>query len=647
MFAGVQVTTSARGFSVGRKSLPVAGLTVLAMLATGGLTDPASAAVAATAPVLQSAPTPVDVVSKPDQVSALLAAHRLGHEVAISDLTTAMSMTWAQPNGSLKTEMDQAPVRVERAGAWVDVDTTLAAVGGRVSPAAVVEAYTFSGGGTGPLVAWSNTSGQALDLSWPAALPVPTVSGDTATYAGVLPGTDLLVSARRAGWELSLRVNARPTTALSVSLPLSLKGLHTSQRADGSFGLLNGAGKAVVNSPLGQMWDATTDPTTGRGLHTASVASSLSSGHLTLSPAQSFLADPSTVFPVIVDPLMTIADTSDAYVNKKAPTTAYYQPSTLQDGFDGTNTFRSLLFFHDWAGVRGKHVLDAYLQMWNSHSSTCATNSSNEQVDVYTLGGPWTYLTTWNTQPSLAIKQGSAIFAHGQTGCAAAYQNITITGAVAKWADYTDSTGMLGVVSTSETSVYGYKRFNSAETGNGGVPAIYVTYNSYPSVPTSLSPVNNATWDGLTPVLSAVVADPDGGYVQGKFFLQDVTTGNSWVGPSTGTYGNTVTSGQRSGFTTPTLTSGHTYRYQVESSDTVPDVSAPSAWTSFLVDTTPPGAPTVSSTQYPPGSWNTAGGPGTFTFAATAGGSAIDHYLYGLDTPTPGSATASPKLRPI
>jgi RHS repeat-associated protein len=627
---------------MGRWSLPVAGLTVLAMLAAGGLTDPASAAVATIASVSQSAPAPVDVVSKPDQVSALLAAHQLGHEVAISDLTTAMSMTWAQPNGSLKTEMDQAPVRVQRAGAWVDVDTTLAAVGGRVSPAAVVEAYTFSGGGSGPLVAWSNTAGQALDLSWPTALPVPTVSGDTATYAGVLPGTDLLLSARRAGWELSLRVNARPTKPVSVSLPLSLKGLRSSQRADGSFGLLNGAGKSVVNSPLGQMWDATGDPTTGRGLHTAPVASSLGSGFLTLSPAQSFLADPSTVFPVIVDPLMTIADTSDAYVNKKTPTTAYYQPGTLKDGFDGTNTFRSLLFFHDWAGMRGKHVLDAYLQMWNSYTSTCAANSSNEQVDVYTLGGPWTYLTTWNTQPSLAIKQGSAIFAHGgQTGCAAAYQNITITGAVAKWADYSDSTGMLGVVSTSETSVLGYKNFYSAETGLGGVPKIYVTYNSYPSVPTSLSPVNNATWDGLTPALSAVVADPDGGYVQGKFFLQDVTAGNSWVGPSAGTFGKTVTSGQRSGTTTPTLTSGHTYRYQVESSDTVPDVSAPSAWTSFLVDTTPPGAPTVSSTQYPAGSWNTGGGPGTFTFAATAGGSGIDHYLYGLDTPTPGSATPS------
>ena len=633
MFAGpIRLCVARRG--AGRLVVPVVGLTVLAMLAAGALADPvpaAAAAAAATAAVSKSVPVPVDVVSKPDQVSAMLAAHRLGHEVEISGLTSATSMTWAQPDGSLKTEMDQAPVRVERAGAWVDVDTTLAAAGGRVTPAAAVEAYTFSGGGSGPLVAWSNTAGQALSLSWPAVLPVPTLSGDTATYPGVLPGTDLLLSARRAGWEISLRLNTRPTKPVSVSLPLSLTGLRSAQRADGSFGLLDGAGKAVVNSPLGQMWDATGDPTTGRALHTAAVTSSLTSTSLTLSPAQSFMADPGTVFPVTVDPLMTMADTSDAYVNKATPTTAYYQPSALKTGFDGTNTFRSFLFFHDWAGMRGKHILNAYLQLWNSYSSTCAANSSNEQVDVYTLGSAWTYLTTWNTKPSLAIKQGSAIFAHGRTGCAADYHHITITGAVAKWADYTDSTGMLGVVSTSETSTLGYKNFYSAQTGLGGVPKIYVTYNSYPSVPTSFSPFNGQSWGGLTPMLSAVVADPDGGYVQGKFFLQDVTAGNSWVGPSTGSYGNTVTSGQRSAFTTSTLTNGHTYRFQVESSDTVPDVSAASAWTSFLIDTTAPNPPTVSSTTWTAGSWTPATS-GTINWSDTSPD--VTSYSWKLDAGT-------------
>ncbi len=58
-----------------------------------------------------------------------------------------------------------------------------------------------------------------------------------------------------------------------------------------------------------------------------------------------------------------------------------------------------------------------------------------------------------------------------------------------------------------------------------------------------------------------------------------------------------------------------------------------SAWQTFTVDTTRPGAPYVSSTDYPQdGAWHGSGGKaGKFTFTPASGTNGLAGYVYSLD----------------
>ena len=78
--------------------------------------------------------------------------------------------------------MSVAPRWVRRGSSWAAADASLVRGERRSwSPEAAADGLTLSGGG-GTVLATLTTGGQSLSLSWPSALPVPDVSGATATY---------------------------------------------------------------------------------------------------------------------------------------------------------------------------------------------------------------------------------------------------------------------------------------------------------------------------------------------------------------------------------------------------------------------------------------------------------------------------------
>ena len=135
----------------------------------------------------------------PDAVSAMLAAKKQGSKVEVLDDRTDSSQTFANPDGTFSYEAYTVPQWIQKSGTWTALDPTLrTTASGGIAPVLSQSPLTLSGGGDGAL-ATMTVNGKQFSPTWPTALPKPTLSGATATYADVLSGVNLQVTATPAG----------------------------------------------------------------------------------------------------------------------------------------------------------------------------------------------------------------------------------------------------------------------------------------------------------------------------------------------------------------------------------------------------------------------------------------------------------------
>ncbi|MCX4749822.1 hypothetical protein OG455_30635 [Kitasatospora sp. NBC_01287] len=223
----------------------------------GGTPPPAAAAGKAAAPALSPQAQAI--------LTARAKAKATGQPVSVDVLTDEASDTVVNPNGTLTTTSHAEPVRVRRGTGWAAVDATLHLnADGTVSPAALPADLTLSGGGAGPLAVLADSGGRKLAVNAPFTLPKPTLSGDTATYPGVLgPDVDLQVTALpTGGWRDVIVVKtaaaaARPELK-KLHFPVSGGGLSTSSDAAGNIAFKDAGGTERFSSPPPLQWDSST-----------------------------------------------------------------------------------------------------------------------------------------------------------------------------------------------------------------------------------------------------------------------------------------------------------------------------------------------------------------------------------------------------
>ncbi|BCJ56008.1 hypothetical protein Asp14428_74830 [Actinoplanes sp. NBRC 14428] len=591
-----------------------------------------------------------------DEASAMATARACRSRVEVLARRSERERVFADPDGSYTLEASAVPRRIQRPdGSWADVDATLRRDGTRVRPAASATDLDFSAGGRQPAMRIASR-GHRLSLSLPWSLPAPTLDGPRATYAGVLPGVDLVLTARPQGFAETLVIHTREAAADPRLRRLRMgldAGKLTVRPEAGGFAAVDAAGATVFASPAPAMWDsaggatavgAPRDPDRpAEGDRRTPVPARVTRDAVTLLPDREVLDDPATVYPVYLDPQVEAGRQDWAMISSGFPDEEYYNFSpdegvgwcdvNVESSCVRNQTKRLAWEFGISSAIHGTHVQAATFQSWETWAYDCTA----DPVQLW-LTGTVSPATNWHNHGW--IQQLDSVTVARKNGCANgpgwvgfnAYEAAR-QAAAGGWGTLT-----LGLRAGNEGSMPGsWKRFrNDAQ--------LLIKYNTVPGTPDELATIGTSQRAGCaTPArinategarLSATVRDPDdGATVLARFEWQDVTAGTPVTAlPDTAS----VVPPHTFEVALPPagLPDGHTFQWRVRGFDGTDD-SGYSAWCRFVVDNATPGTPTISTGGMPaypaaPPGTTAVGTPVTATFVPAAGDSDIVGYYYGV-----------------
>jgi RHS repeat-associated protein len=420
----------------------------------------------------------------PDEASAQGLAHSSGHRVLVSGSLSPFSETYVNPNGSRTSEVSQEPQRVRRGAGWIPIDTTLTP-GARLAPAASGSGTSFSATGQGTLLSVGQP-GSSVSLTAPTAsgsapassAGAPSRSGPSARYRGALgAGRDLVLQALPTGAELSVVLAARPSTAPTWRFPLTLDGLRPS--GVGGRSLINAAGAVVIQVGAGTVADSAAPLADGSPAHSSELGATVQNGpagpELMMAPSAAFLADPSTVYPVTVDPTFgTVDENFDAWINPNSTTNTDAQ-SVLNVGYDsGLHAGdRSLLSWNlNSLTTANATVSDATMYLWQNYAQTCASKTTT----AYQVTSGWAAQTvTWANRPSGSGTPLASNTENHASGCPSAlpawvgFNSSSLTGLIQGWVNLSVSNYGVVLLSSNEADTLGGKQYLSAQNTVGQV----------------------------------------------------------------------------------------------------------------------------------------------------------------------------------
>lgn len=616
---------------------------------------------------LTAASDPVADGSMTEEDKALSDAQASGQPVEVVSARTESSDTWAKPDGSVSVQQYGSAVRVWRNGAWVGTDPTLMfASDGSVVPKAAAVSVRFSGGGTSPMLT-GNRDGRTLSLTWPKTLPKPTLAGNVATYAEVLPGVDLQLKAEVEGFSQLLVVKnaeaAKNPELTQLQFTIGTVGLGVSKDSEtGALEATDPAGQTVFTSPTPMMWDSsrpttsqakqlisafTTSASTtqaafdpGAGAKDAAMATAVSGDTLTITPEQGLLTGAGTTYPVYIDPTWSSnVRTHWTRVYQAYPNTSFWDAKeVVRVGYEaetgGRDRISRSFFQMDTSATQGAQVKSATFRIRNTWSWSCQAR----EVQLFEVGGI-SDKTTWKNQPGKtgSVPLDTVNAAKGwSSDCPAGNLEFNATSVVRKAAANDAANVILGMYAADETDTFGWKKFDPKTA------VLEIVYNNPPETPTELGtyPSTSCTAGGTignTSVsLHAKVDDPDPGNLTAEFQLFA-------AGSTTPVYQSSVPA-VRGRVPTVVLpadkTPSGTYTWKVRAKDSDGALSPYSKTCTFTVDRVRPSKPPVITSQdntYPSGDqgWPQQTGPARatarFQFAPN-GVTDVKAYFWWTDT---------------
>ncbi|MET8298811.1 LamG-like jellyroll fold domain-containing protein [Streptomyces sp. NPDC005180] len=433
--------------------------------------------------------------------------------------STATSDYFENADGSYSRTLTQLPKNYkDPSGNWQPIDTSVRnSADGRLHQAAGSAAVDFApSAADAALVRLNVDSDHAMSYRLQGAAAVePKVSGSTATYAGALPLTDLVLEPSTVGFKESLVLHS-PQAGNVWTFPLDLKGLTAVVGKDGAINLTDVSGKTRGVIPAAYAFDSKIDRVSGERGTTHQVSYSLKSsqGHtdlvMTLDPA--WLHDAARTFPVTVDPsyYTSYAQTTYAETGPGNAIDHSMELTTKVGSYDaGPHSAVSFMQF-PYLGLDGSRatVSAASLNLFDVWSSTCTP----ERFDVAPIAQSWTPSKV-TSYPGLTYGASIGNLTPSvPNGCANSggdlskgdYLTVPLsTTPFNNWAAATGTTNDYGLaVTAATTDNLHWKQFASSNNANG--PSLTLTYTGalLPQI-RSTSPANNSPVQTLTPQLTA------------------------------------------------------------------------------------------------------------------------------------------------
>jgi RHS repeat-associated protein len=225
------------------------------------------------------------------------------------------------------------------------------------------------------------------------------IAANTATYAGALVDVDVSLAAENDQLKETLTLSSPAETSFLYSIELS-PNVTARPGLLGSIDFVDHSGRTLFGFAPPFMVDAS-----GARSSAVSVQLVADRGALTLalSADSTWLRDPARVFPVSVDPTVTISYSGssivktytganqDCYLVSSSPNTSFCGGRSLYVGYTGSAIDRSLLQFNV-SIPQDANILEADLALELSHAQSSLATS----VSLYTVTSAWTTAASWN-----------------------------------------------------------------------------------------------------------------------------------------------------------------------------------------------------------------------------------------------------------
>jgi hypothetical protein len=579
--------------------------------------------------------------------AAVAHARKAGAQVEIGAYRSETRSVFANPDGTITSRDYAQPVRVLRDGSWVTPDATLTTEpDGTLAPKAAAYGLRLSGGGDGPLLT-AERAGRSISLNWPGNLPRPTMAGDRATYAEVLPGVDLVVNVGVTDFSHVVVVKtaeaARDSRLASLRFGLRTDGLDVRNSTSGGLSAVDvAAGGAVFEAVTPIMWDSgvaaltatqkaqarSVDPRPQAAVEAAPATAavvpigvSVTPDALTLTPDKAMLADPDTRFPVYIDPLWTDTRASGWAMVSSGFDNEEYWKFKDDEGLgrcpvtSGTcnNTDVKRLYYALPTNFAGKTIIKAELAVTMTHTY----NSSAQEVSAYRAKSGIGSGTNWNNKPALGTKQDTKAPTATAGGCTATNQNVRfdVRNAVTQAASSGSTTTTFVLKSDDESASASWKRF----CGNA---ILEVTYNRAPNTPLQKNLRSNPggeciygsgrPYGNVAPTLSAILSDPDRTGSNSEQLTAEFKI--YWTPAGGSTVTKTYRTGRKASGNTFTLNTATAKDLNLPANTVIAwevranDGTANGQWSSyadqtrceFIIDLTSPASPDIDSAEYLP-----------------------------------------------